>query len=310
MNNLNRQPATQQYLNWNNVRKDIDKNTIDENNFESVKKRTLINKQMGRSTEYLESVKKSIEIGIEDSKMHEYSVLKGIDELDWFEEQARGRQEIPITAMLASEYDDTCNHVDVVCSPRSMKTGRIIPFGIDATYSIGGDDRMLDKIDWTSNDKNHFHGAARVDYYQVKGINGRRDAFKGDPILMPRFVVGYDFKLADSIIKTAKIDKNLMDYYSDDNEIIENNEDILNAKKAKWCVLRELEHQANMMKEYLEPKMEHNDDAKKLYRYVNFLSIYFDKAIKTAEKNDPESAQNYVNDDPVYQNIMSLRYTK
>ncbi len=310
MNNLNRQPATQQYLNWNNVKKEIYRNTINENNFEKVKSREEIDADLGKYAKRLAEFNEPVEIGIKNSEMHEYSVLKGIDELDWFEEQARGRQELPISAILTSKFDDTHNHVDLLCYPRNMKTGKITPFALDATYAIGGEDRALKKIDWTSNDRNHFHGVAKVDYCQIKGINGRKDILRKEPIIMPRFVVGYDLKFTESIIKTATIDKNLIDYYNSDTEDIEKNEDLLNATKAKWCVLRELEHQSKMLMDYLEPKMSTNEDARRMHMYASFLSRYFDGAIQFAKENDPKSAQDYVDKDPVYQNIMSLRYTE
>lgn len=308
---MNQQPKQEYTVNWNDVRRDYANNKINERLFTDIRGEE-VHRDLGKVARIMDGFERKVDVGIKDSDLHEYSILKGIDDLDWFEELERGRIEAPITALLTSDYDDTLNHIDLLCFPRNKRTGKIIPFALDATYTTGEDARSLDKIDWQSHGKTNLSGVTRAKYCMVKGFNGQKDQRARTPILMPRFVVGFDNSLTESIIKaTASTKIPSSNYYMLQNGAdVTQDEVAMNTLKAKWCFLKELEKQSSDLIEYLEPKQNDNPETLKMYKTAKFLSNYFNEAIEVASEYDPKEAQDYPADDPVYQNIMSLRYTK
>ena len=228
----------------------------------------------------------------------------------------------------ASDIDDTFNHVDVVGMIENEATEHeMTPFAIDLTYNTDSE-KLTQKFRWKHAygkrqkvpekisefgdsyvDKDSsgqdvlktrplplkfryglkIPGFASVKYFEDKNNSWDPMYEKGRIEIMPRFIVGYSAKVADTLASEPPSEEFRWNYgeqaYQEKKAEIKNAE-----RRAKWCTLLECKNQASdirFMMEHLdseETKWMHPDDFEKAKKQIVAMDKYFTNAVELATK--------------------------
>ena len=295
---MNPNKVSNQLYGWKDVLREINDMTPKEDNFIDVYGKKVVDADKERVRGILAGTNAEDNFGIYGADIQEYITSQEIGEMDWFHEEDR-REEIldddraqDIAVFLTSKYDDTINHVDMVCIIKNACTDyEAVPFFMDATFNT--DDKKLDKkMSWRHPKEEVKHsGFATVKYFE-DDFNMDAILDKGRIEIAPRFVIGYDAELANTIMELRN---------TRDGGTSEKRERA--SAMAKWCVLKELNTQCRQMLDYLEKADKNSVLLQKAYEQVKALSKYFSGAMEAAKKHDAKFIPGYPNTDPVCEAI-------
>ena len=237
------------------------------------------------------------------SMAQEYITKEAVSNSDWFGESINENDLFPegqgheIETFLTSEYDDYCNHTDIVCIiNNSMTDFQPVPFALDLTFNTD-DKKLNDKMSKWDRNPMEAPGFATIKYFEDTMSFGEPLLEKGRIPVLPRFVIGYKNNLSNNIA---------YGYIAPNPTEEAKNAQRVRLEKAKWCVLKELENQVDQLIEYLNSREDKDSGlCKDVLSQVSCLKQYFSRAINIARNNDDFNTEQYVETDEVAQAILS-----